>query len=165
MKPITETDFEKWEKARRELGRREDVIVERLTDIINRLCSIFGETLHTWYIEGASEGTVGDITYLFLGDGPDISFSWMIIESDHHNQWMAVIDGHDIDLRYGFPRRWLYEDFEDELKKGIEDHILLKEKEREKKKKQRASRTKKKNKLVASAKAKLTTEEQKALGL
>lgn len=63
-----------------------------------------------------------------------------------------------------FPTKWLWNDFEDELTKEIEDHrksIISKKIERKAK---NAERKQQKEKLIESALSKLTKEEIKALG-
>lgn len=61
-----------------------------------------------------------------------------------------------------FPIRWIFEDFEDELKSGIKEHedMLKKELEEEKANKQRLAKTEKNRKnIIANVKKKLTPEE------
>lgn len=60
---------------------------------------------------------------------------------------------------YSIPTRWLYEDFQDEFVNGIK---LYKEKQQAKTKKKQQNRQNR-EKLIASAKAKLTAEELKAI--
>lgn len=38
---------------------------------------------------------------------------------------MSIIDNKELNLGYSFPKRWLFEDFEKELAKGLEDYLCL----------------------------------------
>ena len=64
----------------------------------------------------------------------------------------------------GFPTKWIWEDFEDALKKEIEEMKQSRKEKAEKDKTNRIQRENKKKELIKSALAKLTPEERKELG-
>ena len=97
---------------------------------------------------------------------PDMNMAGGVVS--FHAEWRgnsfcnsAIIDGHEWDFSHEFPIRFLYEDFENELRVGVK---TFKEQEQLKKDKAKASREKKKLEKDAAL-SKLSKEDKKALGL
>jgi hypothetical protein len=88
------------------------------------------------------------------------------IDSPYINdgEFLIYING-EINLFDGFPRRWLFEDFEDELKDGINRQKERIEKLEQKALKKKAKEEQEKIEKIKSIKNKLTKEEHLLLGL
>jgi hypothetical protein len=68
-------------------------------------------------------------------------------------------------LDWGIPTRWLYEDFEQEVVDGLKKYKDVVAQRKAKEFERRTKNKQEKEKLVAEAKAKLTKEERKLLGI
>jgi len=151
-----------WYSAKNALNEIEEKINHRLTYILVTLYSTFGFKLDTWYFECADEGTVGEMQI----NGNYIDE--IIVESRSYKYGEAKINivdkfGNDWGFSGDIPVRWLYEEFESEIKEGKAKYeakeLVRKETEKALTAKQKA----KKDALLISAKSKLTKEELRAL--
>lgn len=152
--PITEGLIVDWEKASKTAGTLEEKITDRLDYIIKTIFKVFGETLNTWYFEGAREGCMGDFTY----DKPEIFMMW-----DHETLKDDMIildrDGKELMFDQSILTRWLFEEFEAELIAGKRKY----EEQESAKLVKKLSNKEATKKLAASARAKLTKEELAAI--
>lgn len=140
----------------------EEEVLDRISDVIQKICDVFEVKLNTWFFDDAEEGDIGsvknNINSTEVGD-------YVICLYEQNNVDFVILDkdGKERDLSDQFPRRWLHEDFEEEL---IEGKRLFLKKERERKEKQKLSREIKKAndlKMLEKAKKKLSKEELAAL--
>ena len=167
--PLSKDIFDKKSELEDQLYPIVKSIEDRIGYIAKTIFKTFGSSFENWYVQDAEEGEVGDIDSIISDDRVDIS---MIIfdsipnilvyipPSNKSNKNWCIISrgGGKWSLKDSFPSYWLYEDFEEELKIGKS----LWEDSKPKKVKDTKST---KNDLINSAKAKLTKEEKKALGL
>lgn len=165
MKKLTEQDITNWRDAQ----KFEGLIIDRIEFIFNAIYNTFGKRLNYWYFDGAGEGEVGNIPEYDLPIGNNISaicdppYRDFVIYSSVENKVLHL----DQD---GFPSRWLYEDFEEELKTGKEDYLQYVEDEKkrkkelaEKKKAEKEEEAKKRGKEIKALMEKLSPEERKLL--
>lgn len=140
----------------------EEEVLDRISHVIQKICDVFEVKLNTWFFDDAEEGDIGsvknNINSTEVGD-------YVICLYEQNNVDFVILDkdGKERDLSDQFPRRWLHEDFEEEL---IEGKKLFLKKERERKEKQKLSREIKKAndlKTLEKAKKKLSKEELAAL--
>ena len=152
--PITKGLIVDWEEASKKASALEEKIVDRLDYIITTIFEVFKERLDTWYFSDAQEGTMGSLTY----DEPEIFMEWKhgTLKDD-----MIIIDrdGNELMFDQSVPTRWLFQEFEAELKDGKKKY---EERESAKLVKKLSDKEATK-KLAASAKSKLTKEELAAL--
>lgn len=161
--PITKELFDEWDVLIKKAGQLEAKIEARITYILKTYFKIFGNKLDTWYFCGAEEGEVGDLKSHIWGDQ-----IWSFEVDSSGKDWeMAFIDkdGNECYWENSIPTRWLFEDFETEIKEGKE---LFQKRQFEKELKRKASiekRKMQKQQLIDSAKSKLSQDELKALGV
>lgn len=139
---------EKYELARDNIVLR----IKYILKMISRVCADGDEFYLDDYVDvidnvhvnkyNVGFNPINEITLsaIFLKDGTSYNF-----------------DGYDIGYAYSFPRRWIFEDFEDELINGKKIYDINAKKAQ--------NNLLKKAKLIKSAKSKLTPEELKALGV
>lgn len=153
--------FDKYYEAAQKASELREVIEDRITYIIKTICKTFNCKFDTWYVYGAAEGEVGNIDGALEDD-----FVHLIIESELDDDCaILTIDSREYSLRYGFPRIWLFQDFEEELINGKDLYIKKKEAEKEKKKLKLQAKQIKKNETLEQIKSKLSKQELKALGV
>lgn len=136
-------------------------IRKRVDYIITHCANVFNATLDWWDWQNEGfEDAPGDFIHSYDPNTLNINVHW------EHKEDMNFVnkDGEVDSLSWGeFPTRWLYEDFEEELTNGIklwQDKLKAKKnKAAEKRKKDKEDKAK----LIASAKAKLTPNELKAI--
>lgn len=114
-------------------------IENRVDYIFNQIENIFCVNLNGWYISRDNEKEAGDSSKI-------LKFFFL----NYNDNDINIIDkfNNDCNLKYGFPRRWLFEDFEDELRDG---KILFDKKQKIQNKYNRQ--------IIKSIKNKLTKEE------
>jgi hypothetical protein len=156
------------EKLAKELGQIDGQINNRIEYIIDlkektfkRKCGYF------WYHYGAGEGDAGDLEQSLNGDqvSPVIEYyrSENIGKTERTAANILLRDGSLWYLDEGFPIRWLYEAFEEELTNGKLAYEDKEAKDTEKLKQKKELKKQKEAELAKSAQAKLTKEELKAL--
>ena len=139
-------------------------ITDRVDYVIRKIASIFKTKVDWWdWDNGSCEAEI------------DGHFEPSMLKEETvqlHGQFkssgekVAMIDGGEWDFSYlEFPRKFLFEDFEQKLEDGIIEykHLLEKQKTDRAKKKEEAEA--KKKMAIQAAKNKLTKEERKALGI
>lgn len=152
--------FTYWRSLKKDVGRIEDEIVNRISYVWYTINNAFGNEVDTWYFDDAGEGEVGNL---------DIDDSFVSsIQTDYKKKStgdMAILlkDGSEFGFYSEFPTRWLFEDFEQELiegkKKYEEQEVARKEAEKIKRQRQKAKTLV----LADQAKLKLSKEELAAL--
>ncbi len=166
MEKITPIPVELINKAKKlniEIFDIEEIIIDRMNYVIRFLYKTFSKNeKFSWWFDGAEEGEVGDFWSNYESYTGEIQFCTDVGCSN-----MEIIDKNgDLWVCEGsIPDRWLFEDFENEI---IEGKRLLEERNAKKdlEKFQLKERNKsERQKLIDSAKAKLTKQELKALGL
>ena len=158
-RPLNTTLFEEFEASRLE---------DRLDYIFLTIFEHCDARLRNWYVDGAGEGEIGDLYSLLKDDY--INFCRVEYDASAPHGFKAsnfrvILDGEEWDLLQNIPKRWLFENFESELKDGIG---LYKNKlaiDKAKNSKRRKLNKEKKMLLIESARSKLTVEEQKAVGI
>lgn len=165
MTKITKTDLDEYWRLSMLAGGYSGKILDRITYVLRTIFKEFGTELDYWYFCGAEEGEVGNLD-AHLDKNSVSSFMTFTKGPYEGGEMFAKLnDGTCAEFGYEFPTRWLYEDFEDELSRGVaivKQEELDEEKEKAEKK---AAKKATKEKLKASAAAKLTADERKALGL
>lgn len=159
-KVILESDFKKWKDLITQADMIESSIINRICYILTFWLQTFGNTLSSWYFEGADEGHVGDLDS-HISD----SVIYGIVLDYFYDNKTNIIDKHGNNLSCDddIPTRWLFEDFEEEIvngKKLFEDKMAAKKAaafERKKVTKEQRQA------LIDGAKSKLTKEELKAI--
>jgi hypothetical protein len=165
MNKIEQKDLEEFWKYTQLAGSYTDKIEQRITYVLRRIYQEFDFELDYWYFDGAEEGQVGDLARHLDKD----IVSGFITESKTpgyiEDFSIDFDDGTVADFGYGFPTRWLYEDFEDELVRGKASYIQKQQDKKAQAASRRAAKKAEKALLKASAASKLTLAEKKALGL
>jgi hypothetical protein len=163
MTIINQTDIDEYWRLHRETGVAGGKIEKRIEYVLRRIYQEFDAEIDYWYFSDAPEGDVGSL-HKALGQQDVTNY---IIEPMTYGKEMVIKldDGKYAEFGYGFPIRWLYEDFEDELTRGKVAHEQEELDKKAAKAAARAARKAAKERLKASAASKLTTEEKKALGL
>ena len=165
--PLVDSDYQDWEIKKKEVGLIEQKFIDRVSHIVKELSKAFGAKIDTWYFPDAEQGEVGELSSAFGFGGLQIE----VIYTKRPEAMVANITEPDCtisewEFEYGeYPQHWLYQDFEDDLKKGIERYEKSEEERKAKAKKKRTAKQKEKDALKASAATKLTKAERKALGL
>lgn len=137
-----------------------DIISARMNYVIKHCLSKVGGKLEwwDWPNEDASSDADGDFIRGYNEVTTQIVGKW----SNGDKMLFISKDGGEWSLRWGeFPSRWLYEDFEEEYEDGLKLYNELANAAKAKEKESKSHS----NELVKSAKAKLTKEERKALGI
>ena len=124
-----------------ELNKTEQIITDRITDILNIICKAFGCELTTWTFFDASYDTItneiidfGDL--LKVLNDPCETITIDLGRSNYKNMTIIDKNGNKCDLSIGFPKRWLTEDFEEELFDGqvlLQNEYFRKSQERKQK--------------------------------
>jgi hypothetical protein len=129
MSKILNSDFNQWCILQEQINEIDNKIHDRCDYIVKKLASLSGLQIKWWDFGNARENPEGNFEIhgnevLITGDG-----------SFFNNNNVALLDDGDWGLNSSFPSRWLFEDFEDEAKRGIADHREIKNKELERNKK------------------------------
>jgi hypothetical protein len=145
----------------------EKLIHDRVDYVINEIARIFGDEVDWWDWQNGGGEIQGHFT-------PDI-IKENCIKLDGRRkrvlkEWVAFIKDKNGKLAwewdfsyFEFPVRFLYENFEEELRGGIQKYKEHQEKEKEIIQQKKLKKIENKQKLIESAKAKLTKEELSAL--
>jgi len=168
---VKKGDIEKREQLSKELELLDESISDKLDNIFHIIGDVFGFTFNFWYIDGAEEGELGDLSKIIdrRYDGINVeSIIWpnecKISEIDP----VIILQNDELGLSETIPKRWLFEDLE-VIKKEIIDGKAKFELEEAKKKKALAAKKEtakeKQEKLAESIVSKLTPEEKKFLKL
>lgn len=140
-------------------GSLEEKITDRLHYIMLNIFNTFSKKDAYWYFYGAGEGEVGDLWRFYHED----SISVVVDNCPGESMVILLKDGSEWGLDDGIPTRWLYEDFEEELKQGKKKY-----EEKEAQRKLDAANKRKQSKeeaakLAKIAKSKLSKKELAAL--
>lgn len=163
MNKITPEFMSQWEALSNETGKMEEQIITRIDYIIRTYFKIFDGNVDYWYFEGAEENQEKNLIECIYNDF--INSIFLMEKPSSKSNSLCFIDknGNIECWSSRIPTRWLYEDFEGEIiigKRLYEDKMAAKKEKAKLSKAQKAIKT---SELVETAKAKLTTEELKAL--
>lgn len=139
-------------------GRLEDKIYKRIDYILKRCFAEIGKELKDgdwWFYSD-------DCAPISKHIGKYVSGFEFHKYSPDNSPILIDRDGNIVEITDGFPSRWLTEDFEEELVRGVE---LYRKQQEEIKRKAAEESDKLKNSLKAKALAKLTAAEKRVLGL
>lgn len=139
-----------------------DQIVNRIDYILKKIYSTFGGTCDNWYFDGAEENYLGNVAAAIHYD----EVTGFCIESEvkpKRPMYILGSNGKEIDLTWGFPVRWMTEDFESELEEGKENLVKFKAKRTKESKDKKDARKKKDFDLTNKIISKLNKEEIQAL--
>ncbi len=118
--PILPSLLDQRQAIRRELRQSSDAIIDRLTYIFKKIARVCDFEFFDWNVIGANEGEYGVIDLLFSNDkirSYQVEFSEL--RGLHYDAVVPIIlNGRTIDLKYSFPKRWMFENFENELVEG-----------------------------------------------
>lgn len=159
-KPITKDIVSEASELANKAGALEDIITNRIHYIMESIFNTFKANAAYWYFYGAGEGEQGDFWRQYSDEEICV-----VVDRCSDELIILLNDKTEWSLCSSIPTRWLFEDFEEELKNGkiaFEEKILQKKKDQKTK---AATLKANKAKLVAEAKKKLSKEELKAIGL
>jgi hypothetical protein len=145
------------------------IISNRVNYIVREIASLFKGEVKRWdWGDGSGEieghftpNMVDDESIQLDGERTGSGDEWVAFLKDENGQFTDEWEFH----WFEFPTRFLYEDFEEELKEGIQKYKEHEAKKKEMEKQKKLEKVKNKKKLLESVKSKLTKEERKALGL
>ena len=159
IKPLSHELVAEAEEVSRRAENLEQSIIDRISYIMASVFKLFGKSKAYWWFNGASEGEVGSFWKNY--DKEQIS---VITECPSGEEMIILLkDGSEWGLVDGFPTRWLFEDFETEIKEGKQKY---KEKEIIRKTELKKLSDRKKlevEALIESAKSKLSKKELDAV--
>lgn len=168
MKVLTKQQIRDWKLTKELAQQYEEVITDRIEEVLNTFWRAFGAKVDYWYFDGAEEGEVGDLASYMNDD--EICNIWIsLVPNDppgNDGPYDHVIldkDGNEFGWESSIPTRWLFEDCTDEIIKGkqaFEEKKALQEKKKAEVKQQLKSQQ---DKLVNDALVKLSGEEVLAL--
>jgi len=165
MTKINKTDLDKYWTAIKAVGPYHEKIVNRINYILRTTYKEFGGEIDWWDFENYDgnaytlEQCLGKTEVSNLD--VRVKGSWRDLEE----LIIKLDDGDYCEFTYGFPIRWLYEEFEDELSRGKATQEKEVAAEKKAKADKKAAKKAAKEKIKVTAAAKLTPEERKALGL
>jgi hypothetical protein len=168
MKAITRELVSKWQELYKEACAYEEQIISRIDYILKTWFKIYGYTLENWYFYGAEEGEVGDLyrnMYEYDDDDSTINNFYIDEASCGNDIDMIFIDkdNNKVCWENSIPTRWLYEDFEKEIrdgKKKYEDQLEAKKKAKQiRSEKKKASKKALKDLVLQSMKDKLSKKD------
>lgn len=169
---LTQTQIDKFLPLSKEIASMEKLLVNRIEYILDTIAKAFGLRLGNFYINDAGEGSFGNV-FNILECKKNIDC--LTIEYCWPKNWkyeelyggcgsidVIEVNGEEIifeEFLHSFPKSWLTEDFEQELKsiKKLFDLSLLEISQ------EREQSNKAEQKLILNAKKKLTKSEIKAL--
>ena len=163
--PVTQEFVNNWKALSTQVGEYEDEIVARIDYIIRMVFKVFDkkDTDYWWAFYGAEEGSVGE---LYRGLSDDSILVEIELRSDDNTKMIIILnDGSEWSFNGSggiFPRRWLHEDFMQELIDGKRLYEKA-EAERRRKRKEKGVSAKLANKALEMAKSKLSKKELAAL--
>lgn len=151
--------LEKASVLQKQLAKMESDIIDRCNYIMTSIFKLFDKKSAYWYFYGAGEGEFGD-----FWDNYHKDYVHIIADNCPGKEMVILLkDGSEWGFSDGFPTRWLFEDFENEL---IEGKSLYEKREAERQEASKKKREEKKIKVKAIAeiaKSKLSKEELAAL--
>lgn len=168
MTILTKQQVKDWKMTQELAQQYEEVITDRITEVLNTFWGAFGAKVDYWYFDGAEEGEVGDLAS-YMNDDEIYSICIGLVPNDppgNDGAYDHVIldkDGNEFGWDSSIPTRWLFEDCTDEIVKGkqaFEEKKALQEKKKAEVTQQLKSQQ---DKLVNDALVKLSGEEVLAL--
>lgn len=150
-----------WLDLRKNISSLESQIIDRINYIVRKIYEIFDDGLYWWDFPG--DGIHGEGGSLINSLNPDeIIFQ---AESSNYSKNKIIIlqNGEERILDDGFPRRWLFENFEEEVTKGKEKFEEIERKRLQDKKGFSDSQKIEDQKLIENIKKKLSKKELIAL--
>lgn len=160
--PLDPQTLESYLQLRQQAGVLESQLENRITYILKKIYETFGSQLDYWYTSDAPEGDQGDLLRCWRYNNDTISDLCI------HPYLEAVIilnNGSEWGLHDDIPSRWLFEDFEEELVNGKRLYEERQAQKKEDARQKRQAKKAEKERLKATAAAKLSPAERKALGL
>lgn len=159
---MSKLTLEQWNNLNivmKELKLLNAAVNKRVDYIIKKIVSIFNMKLEWWGYSETDEGEA-QLKDALYQDSVCCYISYKRDKGIHNQEIIIDTNGKELVLlSNGFPVRWLYEDFEDELIQGKEKYkAVIEQKKQAEKLKQTATKE-----LAKQAKAKLNDEELKAL--
>ncbi len=150
MKPLTKEFMVDREAAVKTLNKFDAVIKKRIDYIANTLCDIFKEKKKSWeFMEGDDLAT--------FENNVDSEMIYIQFEPSLFDNPILTKDGKELFFD-GIPLRWLYEDFEEEVKDGIKAYKKMREEQIKKEKDKKAGKKEKEEKILKNIKNKLSKD-------
>ena len=142
-----------------------EIIEDRITKIIKFIVEDAGYVLDTWYFSDADEGQMGTL-HIYDDYISNIEIHLASKSSILKNDFIYIIDGYEWSFMDGkIPTKWLFDDFEEEIKNGRKLYLKEFERKKELRAKRYAANKIKKEKIQKSIRSKLTKEELKLVKL
>ncbi len=159
MAKLTNDDVNDWKEATRKAGVLEETITQRIDYILRTIYKTFGKKFDYWYIPGE------DASLRHYELEPENDFTGYCIEPYCSSLpiYSKVVDCEINLIDEGFPSRWLYEDFEEELTQGREYYKQWKTEKENKRKEKLVKSAEKKAATLKAIRQKLSPEELKLI--
>ncbi len=135
-RPIMPVLIEQWDAIEKhELGPINVQLVDRMSYILRTVGKACGFTFNSWNIDTARHGYYGDIRPIIYTDFIDADR--IVLNGLQRNpelptgmrvEYEIIINGKSYDIMGRLPTRWLFEDFEQELKAGVNKQRELRHK-------------------------------------
>lgn len=151
LSPIT---LSNWLELQKNSSSLEGKIINRIGYIVRKIHEFFEDELSWWDFPGDGKRGEGGLLINALNNITDEILFQSEINGRSYKTYVVILsDNSKWDLSGGFPRRWLFENFEEELIEGKEKFEIAEK-----------IRLQEKNKMLAAqARAKLSKEELAAL--
>jgi len=117
-RPLDSSVFENIEWLKDQLEEQENLLYLRVDYVLNQIATQFGGEIESWRVLGSYDGqTIKDCINENL-------VSWYVIEWKKRPRTFHIqINGQDLYFASEFPKRWLIENFEEELKVCYENSL------------------------------------------
>lgn len=160
--PFKKEFFEKRTETVKKLGRYDELLQNRITYIVQQICKIFNLKFRTWYFPDAAEGELGSFEKASYHDSVRLTIDYSPNIKGNQDMIILMKDGGEWEL-YEIPKRWLSEDFEEELEQGRVNYLKKLEDEKVAAKEQLSKEKAEEKALLAQIKKKLTPSELRLL--
>ena len=173
VEQIDQSELDEYNKIIKNIRNFEKKVVERTNYIVLKIFEILDRKDLNWHFSGEPEDIFDDIDNGWISNNvlsSDDNIDEIVLDSlpVRHDEAYFYVGDELFDWTYDFdsdlpkfPKRWLFEPFEQELKEGRKKYI----KEFEQQKLDRKEKEKNDKKLKRQALKKLSAEEKKSLGI
>lgn len=120
---LSQHDVDSYHDMRKQIRIKEDIITKRVHYILKKIFEACEMKLDCWWVDGANEGEVGDVEKLFSVKDRITNYEVEVIGGTGAKRvylklYFKCEEG-TLNIIQEFPRRWLFEPFEEELEEGI----------------------------------------------
>jgi len=159
MKPITTEDYDKRKELLKKAGKYTSEIEKRIGYITDKIYETFNLKKEDWgFTEGVEAGEYGSFDMssnkdkIFISSAPGL-----------YDEIIITKEGEEWCFDCSIPTRWLFEDFEKELKDGKKLYEKKREEEKKEAKDKKELKKQKEAEMLKNIAAKLSDDEKKLL--